>query len=341
MQVAMYYNNNDVRIQEMPKPQISDGEFLLKMKACGICGSDIMEWYRIKKAPLVLGHEACGEIVEAKGDTKSFKVGDRVFVSHHVPCNSCRYCLGDNHTACDTLRTTNFFPGGFSEYIRVPAINVDRGTFSLGENVSYEQGTFIEPLGCIIRGQRIAGLEADQHVLILGAGISGLLHLLLAKAKEAGRIFVTDIDEFRLKKAAQLGADLAISAKEDVPAYLKRVNNGRLADLVIICTSSFSAFKQALLSVDRGGTILCFAPTEPGIELPIPVNDFWRNGIKIVHSYGSSPQDLALALELLQRKVISIEDMITHRLDLSQASQGFKLFAQGKEALKVILTSNG
>ena len=127
MRVAMYYNNNDVRLEEMPKPKIGPGELLIKAIACGICGSDVMEWYRVKKTPRVLGHEMTGEIVEVGEGVNQYKVGDRVFVSHHVPCNTCRYCLSGHHTACETLHTTNFDPGGFAEYIRVPRINVDRG----------------------------------------------------------------------------------------------------------------------------------------------------------------------------------------------------------------------
>ncbi|MBU2504618.1 MAG: alcohol dehydrogenase catalytic domain-containing protein, partial [Candidatus Omnitrophica bacterium] len=216
MRVAMYYNNNDVRIEEVTKPQIGPGELLVKVLASGICGSDVMQWYRIKKAPLVLGHEITGEIVEVGGGIKRFKVGDRVFVSHHVPCNTCRYCLSGHHTACQTLHTTNFYPGGFAEYIRVPAINVDRGTFLLPDEVSPEEGTFIEPLACVIRAQRIVKLELGQHILILGSGISGLLHLLLARANAAGRIIMTDINENRLKIAREFGADIVIHAKEDV-----------------------------------------------------------------------------------------------------------------------------
>lgn len=317
----MYYNNNDVRLQDLPKPEISDGEFLLKMKACGICGSDVMEWYRIKKAPLVLGHEACGEIVEAKGDTGKFKTGGRVFVSHHVPCNECGYCLAGNHTVCQTLHTTNFHPGGFSEYIRVPAINVQRGTFLLPEAVSYEQGTFIEPLACVIRGQRQARFKPGQNVLILGAGISGLLHLLLAKASGAAKVMVFDIDPYRLEKAKELGAD-----SDQGPA-----------DLVIVCTSNLAAFNQALESVDRAGTILFFAPTEPGVKLSVAINDFWRNSVTFTHSYGASPKDLVQAIGLLAKDSLPINKLITHRLGLKDIAKGFKLVAQAKDCLKVIV----
>lgn len=337
MRVAMYYNNNDVRLQEMPKPQIGPGELLVKMKACGVCGSDVMEWYRIKKAPLVLGHEVTGEVAEVGEGVKNYKIGDRVFVSHHVPCNTCRYCLNGNHTACETLHTTNFFPGGFSEYVRVPALNVDRGVFVLPENISFEEGTFIEPLACVIRAQRMIELKPGQSVLILGGGISGLLHLLLAQTLGAGKIIVTDINEYRINFARRLGADAVVNAGEDVVGKVREINNNRLVDIVIICAGALSAFNQGLQSIDRAGTILCFAPTGPGVNLEVPVNDFWRNNIKIMHSYGSAPLDAVVAIELLRSARLSVKDMISHKFDLANAGKGFKLTADAKESMKVII----
>jgi len=337
MRVAKYYNNRDVRLEEMPIPEIGDGEILLKVKASGICGSDVMEWYRIKKAPLVLGHEATGEIAKVGKAAGRYKSGDRVFVSHHVPCNTCRYCLNGQHTVCETLHTTNFFPGGFSEYIRVPAINVDRGVFLLPEEISFEEGTFIEPLACVVRGQRMAELRPAQSVLILGAGLSGLLHLLAARAQGAGRIIVTDINEYRLKKAQELGATAVVNAKEDLAVFLRGTNERRLADLVIVCTSKLSAFQQALKTVDRAGTILCFAPTEPGESLAVPVNDFWRQSIKILHSYGASPLDNFIARESIRSGNIPVKKLITHQLSLKNAGLGFQLVAEAKECIKVII----
>ncbi|MFQ6003114.1 MAG: alcohol dehydrogenase catalytic domain-containing protein, partial [Candidatus Zixiibacteriota bacterium] len=295
MRVAMYYNNQDVRLEELPTPRIGPGEILVKVLASGICGSDVMEWYRIKKAPLVLGHEIAGEIVEIGEGVECYKVGNRVFVSHHIPCNTCRYCLSSHHTVCDTLHTTNYDPGGFAEYIRVPRLNVDRGVFLLPDEISFEEGSFVEPLGCVVRGQRLARLKPGLSVLILGSGISGLLHLLLAHALGAGRIIATDVNEYRLRAAKEFGADAVIHAREDIPARLREVNDGRLADLVIVSTGVFPAFTQALQSVDRGGTILFFAPTDPGVDLPVPVNEFWRNGITLLPSYGASPLDCTQA----------------------------------------------
>ena len=204
MRVAMYYNNRDVRLEEVPTPRIGPGELLVKVLASGICGSDVMEWYRIKKAPRVLGHEIAGQIAEVGEGVKNYRVGDRVFVSHHVPCNTCHYCLNGHHTVCDTLRSTNFDPGGFAEYIRIPKINVDRGVFILPEEVSFEDGVFVEPLACVLRGQRLAHLSAGQTVFVIGSGISGLLHIALARASGAGRIIASDINEYRLKAAKKV-----------------------------------------------------------------------------------------------------------------------------------------
>jgi len=337
MRVAMYYNNRDIRLEEMPRPRIGPDEILVKVHASGICGSDVMEWYRIKKAPLVLGHEIAGEIAEVGKDIDKYKAGDRVFVSHHVPCNTCRYCLSGHYTTCETLHNTNFYPGGFSEFIQVPPINADRGVFPLPDEVSYEEGAFVEPLACVLLGQRIARIKPGQSVLILGSGISGLLHLLAAKAAGAGRIVMTDINEYRLEAAKRFGANEAINAKENVPEKLREANGGRPADLVIICTGALPAFHQALKSVDRGGTVLFFAPTEPGVELNVPVNDFWRNGITLVPSYGNSPRDAEEAIELIRAGRVPVRELITHRLGLAETALGFKLVAEAADSIKVII----
>lgn len=337
MRVAMYYNNSDVRLEKMPVPRVNAGELLVKVMASGICGSDVLEWYRAKKAPLVLGHEIAGEIIETGKGVKNYKSGDRVFVSHHIPCNTCHYCLKGRHTACETLHTTNYFPGGFSEYIKVPSLNVDRGVFLLPGEVSFEEGAFVEPLACVIRGQRISALKPGQSILILGSGVSGLLHLLAAKTLGAGRVIMTDIDKYRLDAAKRFGADGIIDAGGDVPARLKQINEGKLADLVIVCAGALTAFDQALRAVDRGGTVLCFATTEPGVELSVPINQFWRSEITIVPSYGNSPADAVVAIELIRNGSIPVSKLITHRLSLPEAGSGLKLVAEAKECLKIII----
>ncbi len=334
----MYYNNHDVRLEEIPTPPIGPGELLVRVEACGICGSDVMEWYRRDRVPLVLGHEIGGQIVAVGDRVERYQEGDRVSATHHVPCNTCHYCLSGHHTICDTLRQTNFDPGGFAEYIRLPAINVDRGVFLLPDEVSYEEATFVEPLACVLRGQRLAHIQPGHSVLIIGSGIAGLLHVQLARALGAGRVIATDIDDYRLEVAQQFRADAAIHAKEDLPSRLRQVNQGRLADLVIVCTGATSALAQALQSVERGGTVLFFAPTNPGVTIPISINDlFWRNDITLTTSYAGSPADYTAALELIRARSVHIGEMITHRLGLAEAGLGFQLVADAQNSIKVII----
>jgi len=235
------------------------------------------------------------------------------------------------------LHKTNFYPGGFSEYIRIPKINVETGVYLLPEEVSYEDGTFIEPLACVLRGQRLAKVKKNQTVLILGSGISGILHIQMAKLNGADKVIATDINEYRLKMAKKFGADFVINAKEDVPSRVKKLNNNRLADVVIVCTGALSAAYQTLKSVDKGGTILFFAVPEPGKDVSIPINDFWRNEITIMTSYGAAPKDLKEVLEIIRRHKINVHDMITHRLSLAETGKGFQIVVEAKESMKVII----
>ncbi len=338
MRVAMYYNNQDVRVEEMPVPAVGPGELLVRVEASGICGSDVMEWYRIARAPLVLGHELAGVVTQVGDGVDRYRVGDRVLVTHHVPCNTCYHCLNGHHTVCDTLRQTTFDPGGFTEYLRVPAINVDRGVCLLPEEVSFEDATFVEPLGCVLRAQQRATLPAGRSVLVLGSGLTGLLHIQLAGALGAGRIMATDMVDYRLEAARRFGAEAVFRASEDVPARLLEVNEGRLADLVVVCTGAIPALQQALQSVERGGTVLFFAPTEPGATLSVSVNDtFFRNNVTLTTSYAAGPADLATALELIRSRRVRVGDMITHRLGLADTGLGFKLTSEAQSSLKVIV----
>jgi L-iditol 2-dehydrogenase len=372
MRVAMYYRNNDVRLEEMPTPTLRPGELLVKVMASGICGSDVLEWYRVKSAPRVLGHEIAGEVVESSKPThgggweshEPFAVGDRVFVTHHVPCNTCRFCLAGHHTACETLHRTNFDPGGFAEFVRVPALNVDRGTSRLPPDVSCEAATFVEPLGCVVRAQRLMGIEPGQTVLVIGSGIGGLLHVKLARS--AARIIATDIQPYRLDFARRCGADAVIDVGTTAqgpskpahgagreshvppsrpvpdpdsafPEQVRSLNDGRLADRVIVCAGAPSAIRQALSAVERGGKVLFFAVPPPGADVPIDLAALWRNEVTLLTSYGAAPNDLAQALDLIHSRRLLVDDLITHRLPLSETQLGFQLVAAARESVKVII----
>jgi L-iditol 2-dehydrogenase len=326
MLVARYYNNNDIRLEQLPTPKIGPGEILVKVRASGICGTDVMEWYRIKKAPRILGHEIAGEIVESQSE--KYHTGQRVFVSHHVPCNDCKYCREENQTACDTLHQGNYDPGGYSEFVRVPKINVDYGVYVLPDQVSYAEGTMVEPLACGVRGLGLIDIRPHHTVLILGCGISGILNIQLAKLTGA-RVVATDLNDYRLQKAREFGADEVINAVNDLK--LK-------ADRVIVCTGAYAAVEQAFRCIDKKGVILFFAI--PNRDIAIPVPDFWRNELTVTSSYGAAPVDLEAALELIAAKKINVKDTITQILPLEQIQAGFKIVAEAKESLKVVLEVN-
>ncbi|GAG92313.1 unnamed protein product, partial [marine sediment metagenome] len=196
---------------------------------------------------------------------------------------------------------------------------------------------FIEPLGCVCRAQRLANVKKGSTVLVLGCGTSGLLHIKLAKLRGVKNIFATDINEYRLQKAKEFGADAVFHAKEDLQKEIKELNKYRLADIVIVCTGAISAARQALECAASGSKIVFFAVPEPGVNLEIPINKYWRNEITIMTSYGAAPQDLDEAYNWILSRRIKVIDLITHRFPLSKAQEAFKVVYEAKESMKVIL----
>jgi len=337
MRVAVYYNNLDVRVEERPIPSIGPRELLVKVHASGICGSDVLEWYRVPKAPVVLGHEIAAEVTQVGGEVKDHRKGDRVFVSHHVPCLDCAYCRSGHETVCQTLRTTNFDPGGFAEFVRVPEINVRHGVFRFPDNMSWEDGVFIEPLACSVRGQRAADVRPGQSVLVIGSGMAGLLHIRLARATGASSVFATDVLENRRNAAKTSGADEVFRADEDIAAKLKEANEGALADTVIVSTGAPAAIDQSFALVEAGGTILFFAPTDSDRRIAMPFNRLWRDEVTIRSTYGAAPRDILESIRLLHEGRVEVRDLVSHRLPLTDAARGFQLVADGRESLKVVL----
>lgn len=337
MKVGMYYRNDDVRLEEQEVPTVGPGDVLLRVVSSGICGSDLMEWYRIKRAPLVLGHEVTGEIVEVGEEVAGLRPGDRVFATHHVPCGECLYCLRGDETACRTFQeVNNFSPGGFAEYLRVTGRSVRTGILRLPDGVSYEVGTFIEPLATVVRGLRTTGLAPGDGVLVYGAGIAGILFIKLAKALGAGIVGVVDVDGRRLDAALAAGADVALAAGADVPERWAE-HAGRPADRVVVCTGAPAAAEAALRSVDRGGTVLFFAVGTPGESLAVDFNPFWRNSVTLATSYGAAPLDNRQALELLAHGAVRVDDMVTHRFSLDEIGEAFRTAARPGDCLKVVV----
>jgi len=336
MKIAKWYNNRDIRIEEVPTPRPGPEEMLIKVISCGICGSDIVEWYRLPRAPLVQGHELGAEVVDVGDSVEKYKPGDRVFIAPKVPCMKCDYCEKGHYPVCSMIKER--LPGGFAEYVLVPQSLVENGTYRLPDNITHDQSTFIEPLACCVRAQRLAGVQNNHTVMAMGCGMSGLLHTKLAKTKEC-RVIVTDINTKRLEVAAGLGADITIDAAGNVVERLI-AENGKKADVVILCTSAMSAVEQAWKCVDKGGTIVFFAVSGPDEQVTIPINDFWTQEIKILTSYYCGPPDIVEAMGLIEAATIEVDDLITHRLSLEEIVKGFHLVIDGRESIKVIIKPN-
>ena len=334
MNVAEYYSNSDIRIKKIRRPLIKEKEVLVKMQACGICGTDVMEWYRKPSAPKVLGHEMSGKIVEIGNQVKHFKINDRVFVSHHVPCFDCYYCDNKRFSACNSLHTGNFFPGGFSEYIKIPEANVQFGTFILPEEMTYNEAAMIEPMACAVAGQNSLDIEKEETVIIIGSGISGLSHIQLAKNKGA-KVIATDISNYRIEQAINFGANFSFNADKINIGQIKKINNGRLADKVIVCSGSMSAVEDSFKYIDKKGKMLFFAV--PSSNISLPSTDLWRNEISLFFSYGAATDDIQATIELYKEKKVNFKDMITHKFPLSKITEGFKLVEQAKESIKVVV----
>jgi len=329
----MWYNNNDIRVEEVPTPSPGKGEILVKVISCGICGSDMVEWYRLPRAPLVQGHEVGVEVVETGEGVKKFEKGDRLFIAPKVPCLKCSYCIKGHYPQC--VEVKDRLPGGFAEYILVPKELVKYGSYLLPDHVSYDQATFIEPLACVVRAQRLASIEAGQTILVLGSGMTGLLHVKLAKHKNC-KVIATDINPNRLELAKRFGADHVADAASDVLKQLEDVD-GKKADAVIVTTSALAALKQAWKTVEMGGVVVLFAVPGPDKDVVVPVNDFWRKEIRIITSYYCGPPDIEQAINLIAKRDITVDDLITHRLPLKDTDKGFKMLLEGADSLKIII----
>jgi len=340
---VVYHSNDDVRIVDLPIPEIGPGELLVQLRACGLCASDVMEWYMKPRAPVYPGHEPVG-IVAALGEgVQQFSIGQRVFIHHHVPCMVCHFCLRASFSQCLTFRATRLYPGGLAEYIRVPALNVQLDVLPLPDELSFEAATLIEPLACCVRGIDRAAIQSGDSVLVLGAGSNGLMLAQLAQQRGAVRVIIVDPIAYRRQRALDAGIDHALdpeSGQENLLQQIYTVNDGRKPDLVLVTPSSISAMQQGLELVGPGGTVLFFAPPSPAATLPIIPNQLFFQEISLHTSYSAGPYETRLALGLLHTGRIRPETVITHQFPLREAAKAFQLVARPGDALKVVITAS-
>jgi L-iditol 2-dehydrogenase len=338
LRVAKLYSFHDIRIEDIPIPHIGPRDALIMTKACGICSGDVMPWYIGKKAPLILGHEPAGEIVETGAEVTSFRRGDRVFVHHHAPCLSCRYCKRKDYVQCALWRNTKIVPGGISEYIMIPRTNLENDTIKLSEQVSYEDAALIEPAACVIKGLKRVRIKGGETVLVIGLGVMGQMHILLTKKYGAERIIGADLVPYRLRKAKELGADEVIDvSKDNLLDALKDLTNAGMADIVVVGPNSIEAMKQGIAAVGAGGSVLLFTPSKPGEQLAIDPNDLYFRDVNIITSYSCGPADTNEAHSVIREGVITAEKLVTHRFPIEKTAEAFRLTAEARNSLKCVI----
>jgi len=336
MKVAVYYNNHDVRLEERPIPQIGPGELLVRVESCGLCGGDTMEWYLVHKAPIILGHEPTGVVAEVGAGVKKFQVGDRVYVHHHVGCMACHYCQRGDFTLCEHFTQVHTEPGAFAEYIRVPAELVNLDVHRLPDNVSFEEGILIEPLACVLKGIKAAGIQTGDTVAIVGAGLMGLGFVQFAQMWGAAKIVVFDFSDWRLAKARKLGATHTVNSRqEDGKARLLELNEGRGADSVIVTPHHLAPVEFGFTLAGRGATVHMFAPPPPGAELKIDLNDYFFRELTLTTTYSTTHLETRQVLAFMANGRLATHELITHRFGLDQVAQAIQILEQAGESLKI------
>jgi L-iditol 2-dehydrogenase len=338
VKVARLYDYLDVRIEDIPIPSVGPRDALVRMRACGICSGDVVSWYIRKKAPLVFGHEPVGEIVELGREVRDWRPGQRVFVHHHAPCLSCRACRRGEFVQCETWRRTHIVPGGMAEYFLVPAINLAVDTLPLPDTVGDEDGALIEPAACVVKSLRRAGTVANASVLVIGLGVMGQLHVLLARHMGARQILATDLIASRCAHARALGADAVIDAgTADVRQQVLAATDGEGAEIVIVGPASVDAIETGLACAARGGTVVQFMGTEPEARLSLSTFDFYFRELRLIPSYSCGPLETRAALELVAKGVLRGSHVVTHRFDLLDAAEAYRVAAQDKSAIKTLV----
>lgn len=343
MKVARAYTLADIRLEEVPVPRIEAGEALMRVEACGLCTSDCLDWYVAQKSPIVLGHEPTGVLVQVGAGVEGFREGDRVFTHHHVSCGACANCRRGAETSCEMFRKTKLDPGGFAEFLRIPADNLSRDTLKLPEDMDFELGTWIEPLACSLRSLRKAPpLKESDVVLIIGLGSMGLLNALAAKAHGARRIFGSDFNPWRLQRARELGFEDAFDPSTgDVADTLRERTGGRGADLIIVGPGSLPAIEQGIACAAPGAFVVMFTPTPPTDRLAVSPHRFYFNEITLTASYSCSPVETREALKLLTEGRVDPRPLVTFRTGLDGLREAVDRTVAKSEDLKAIVYPHG
>ncbi|MEE9512255.1 MAG: alcohol dehydrogenase catalytic domain-containing protein, partial [Nitrosopumilaceae archaeon] len=275
MKAVVIKEASKVVIEDFEKQSHGTGDILVKMHACGICGSDLEKVFGQYGQPsMKLGHEPSGTIIEVGAEVENLKKGDRVFVHHHVPCYSCHYCLHGNETMCEKYYETNLSPCGLAEEFIVPKWNVEHGgVIKIPDSMSFEEAAMIEPLACCIRAWNKISFQENDSVAIFGVGATGMMHVMLAKTKKASKIFCFDINDFRLGFANKFGITSALKSDDSQrKETILNETDGRGVDVSIVATGNLHAFIDAIDLTRRGGTVVLFGVPSKGAKIDLDMS---------------------------------------------------------------------
>jgi len=343
MKAAKIKNNYNIEIKNIEKPPVGPGDMLVKMRACGICGSDVEKVFgKYGQPSMRLGHEPAGIITQVGSEISNFSVGDRVFTHHHVACYSddCHECNHGNETMCKKYYESNLEPCGLADEYVVPEWNVKHGgVLNIPDSMSFEEAAMIEPLACCIRAWNKFKHHKNDSVAILGVGPTGIMHVLLAKLYGFGKVFCLDLNEFRLDFAKKFETITINSGNTNALEQIKSETANQGVDVVIVATSSLNALKDAVSFVRKGGTIVMFGVPSKGANIELDMSEVYSRGLTIVNSYAASDFDTKDAIEKISNKQINVSQLITHKYNLEECQQAFVHAKSGDNAMKIIISN--
>ena len=341
MKTAYVKEPSTISIDETQKPTLGSGDVLVQMHACGICGSDLEKVFgQYGKPSMKLGHEPAGVVLEVGSNVIEFKKGDRVFTHHHVPCYSCHLCKHGNETNCQKYSETNLTPCGLSEEYIVPEWNVSHGgVLKIPDSMSFEEAAMIEPLACCVRSWTKFHYQEGDSIAVFGVGPTGMMHVMLAFAKNFSKIFCFDVNDFRLDFAKKFNVTDAIhSSDENRFQKILGQTNSLGVDVAIVATSSIKALEEAIEMVRKGGSVMMFGVPSKGAKIDLDMSKFYSKEITLVTSYAASDKDTKDALQLIESGKIDVKQLITHTYPILDSQKAFDHARSGENAMKIIIT---
>ena len=341
MKAAFVKGPSNVEINDIQRPVLGSGDVLIKMKSCGICGSDVEKVFgKYGQPSMRLGHEPAGIVSDVGSEVSEFKKGDRVFTHHHVPCYSCHFCLHGNETMCTKYYETNLSPCGLAEEYVVPEWNVTHGgILKIPDSMSFDEAAMIEPLACCVRAWNKFQYKKGDTSAIFGTGPTGIMHMMLAQANAFSKVFCFDVNDFRLNFAKAFGAVTLVSGNQNSIPHLLSDTKNQGVDVSIVATGNLRAISDAILCTRKGGTIVLFGVPSKGATMDVDMSVIYSKEITLVPSYAASDRDTKQSLDLIASGRVDVKKLITHRYALQESQKAFEHAHTGENAMKIIINA--